>query len=368
MSHTTIELFRASVSTRTTWWFVRVGTPHGVGIGECSDAGPTAALIHDLHEVAAVIGERDVLGAREDIVSDLVTRARGLHGGYAHVAATALGGVEQALVDIAARADDVPVWKWLGGTARPTVPLYANINRLVGGRTPDDVADAAADAVAAGFRSVKCAPFDVPAPGLPLAEAGLRRLRAARAAVGTDVDLLADFHEHLSWTEVAALLPSLEELALGWIEDVVPLGALDRLAELRRRTGVPIAGGELALDVGDVAPAVAAGLVDVLMPDVKHVGGVRRAMAMAAAFPDVHIAPHNPSGPVSTVVSAHLLAAIPNGTVLEYAFGETPWRAELVGGAERLDAGNLVLGEEPGFGIDLDTTHPALSLVTTITL
>ncbi|NUT91832.1 MAG: mandelate racemase/muconate lactonizing enzyme family protein [Saccharothrix sp.] len=364
---TTIELFRVGVSARTTWWFLRLRTPHGTGLGECSDAGPTAALVQEVREVAAVIGDRDPVAHRADVVADLAARARSRHGGYAHLAATVLGGLDQALVDIAATVDGVPAWKWLGGQDMRSIPLYANINRVMGGRTPYDVAATARRAVADGFRAVKCAPFDVDVPGTPLAEAGLDRLRAVRHAVDDDIDVLADFHEHLTWAEVTALLPHLADLRLGWLEDVVPLTAVDRLLELRAHTDALIAGGELVFDPADARPAVDAGAVDVLMPDIKHIGGPCRALDLAETFPSVRIAPHNPSGPVGTLAAAHLLAATPNGTLLEYAYGEVPWRSDVVRGAEVVRDGHLLLGDAPGFGLDLDTDHPAVRLTASTT-
>jgi galactonate dehydratase len=220
--------------------------------------------------------------------------------------------------------------------------------------------------VAEGFHAVKCAPFDVPVSGEPLAVTGLDRLRAVRHAIGDDVDLMADFHERLEWSEVMTLLPELTDLSPSWLEDVAPLAAVDRLLELRSLTGTRIAGGELVFDPADARPAVEAGAVDVLMPDVKHVGGLCRALDVARAFPGVRIAPHNPSGPIGTLAAAHLLAATPNGTVLEYACGEAPWRSDVVRGTEVVEDGHLLLSDAPGLGLDLDTDHPAVSLAATI--
>ena len=67
-------------------------------------------------------------------------------------------------------------------------------------------------------------------------------------------------------------------------------------------------------------------------PDVKHCGGLwegKKIAAMAEAA-RVMVSPHNPSGPVATLASAHLAATLPNFSRLEYAWGEVPWRAALI--------------------------------------
>ncbi|MGN6333180.1 MAG: mandelate racemase/muconate lactonizing enzyme family protein [Motilibacteraceae bacterium] len=366
MSQARLDVHRVEVTQRTTWWIVRIVTEDGLSaLGECSDAGPAAAVLQETRAVADHLRGRDLLVERERIVAELAARVRLAHGNRAHTAATVLGGVEQALVDLAARDSGVPLWKWLGGEPPSPIRLYANINRIPGGRRPEDFAAAAAAAVESGFTRVKCAPFDVREAGTPLARLGVERLRAVRVAVGEQVELFADFHEHLSWTESLEALRLAERLELAWVEDVVPIHDVDRLLQLRSHTQARLAGGEMVFDPTEAAQAVAAGAIDVIMPDVKHAGGISRALDIAGAFPAVEISPHNPSGPVASLAAAHAMCAVRNARLLEFAFGEVPWRADLVGGAEHVDRGWLHLSDEPGIGAELDTTHPSVSRVWT---
>ncbi|MEJ7838909.1 MAG: enolase C-terminal domain-like protein, partial [Thermomicrobiales bacterium] len=89
-------------------------------------------------------------------------------------------------------------------------------------------------------------------------------------------------------------------------------------------------------------------------PDVKHCGGMGalRSIGELAAVRGISVAPHNPSGPVSTIVSGHALAGLATFRSLEIAFGEVPWRADVVNGAEQIKSGRLVLPISPGHGID----------------
>jgi galactonate dehydratase len=359
----TLELIESHVSARTRWHFLVLRDGDATAVGECSDAGTTAKIVERLIKVRPLLAQRDLLTDRGAIVEELTREVDTASDEDAFVAATVMGGLEQLLIDHAARADGEPVWKWLGGNPTDYVQLYANINRLPGGRTPSDVAGMARRAVAAGFTAIKCAPFDVREPGESLADTGLERLRAIREAVGYDIELKVDCHERLTADEVHQILPALEDLDIGWLEDAFAIHQTDDLRTLRSTTDLPLAGGELMFHEDEARTAIAERLIDVLMPDVKHAGGIERLLGIARAAPDLQISPHNPSGPVATAASAHLLAACPNATVLEYQFGETSWRSELVGGNEHIVDGRIRLSDSPGLGVVIQPGHPSCRVV-----
>lgn len=354
----TLELVEAHVSARSRWHFLALRDGDLLAVGECSDAGDPVRLLERLTAAGRRLAGRDLVADRAAVLADLAGEVSRTDPGARLVPATLMGGLEQLLVDHAAQTEGEPLWKWLGGSPPGPIPVYANINRMPGGRSPEDVAAMARRAVGAGFASIKCAPFDVSAPGEPLAATGLARLRAIRAAVGDDVELKVDCHERLPVREVHRLLPALEDLGIAWLEDAVSIGSATELRELRAATSLPLAGGELMFDPEEARAAVAGRLVDVLMPDVKHAGGVERVLRIARTAPDLAISPHNPSGPVATAASAHVFAACPNATELEYQFGETPWRSALAGGLERVVNGRLHLSDRPGLGVTLHAGHP----------
>jgi galactonate dehydratase len=359
----TLELFEAHVSARSRWHFLALRDGDLLAVGECSDAGDPVRLLDHLASTCRPLVGRDPVADRRIILAELTDQVSTAPPEAQLVTATLMGGLEQLLVDYAAQVAAEPVWKWLGASTPGPIPVYANINRMPGGRSPEDVAAMARRAVGAGFTSIKCAPFDVSAPGEPLAAIGMARLRAVRAAIGDDVELKVDCHERLPAREVHGLLPQLEDLGITWLEDAVSIGSVAELRELRAATALPLAGGELMFDPEEARPAVAERLVDVLMPDVKHAGGVERVLNIAQMASDLAISPHNPSGPVATAASAHVFAACPNATVLEYQFGETPWRSELVSGLERVVDGRLHLGDRPGLGITLRPSHPSCRIL-----
>ncbi|MFD1539449.1 enolase C-terminal domain-like protein [Nonomuraea guangzhouensis] len=355
----TLELVEAEVSARSRWHFLVLRHGDRVAVGECSDAGHPARLLEQVAAVRRRLAGRDLVADRQEVLADLADQVSQSDPDDRLVVATLMGGLEQMMVDHAAQAAGEPVWKWLGGSAPDSIPVYANINRMPGGRSPEDVAAMARRAVAAGFTSVKCAPFDVSVPGEPLAATGMARLRAIRAAIGDEAELKVDCHERLPAEEVHRLLPGLEDLGIAWLEDAVSIGSVAELRALRAATTLPLAGGELMFEPEEARAAVTGRLIDVLMPDVKHAGGVERVLRIARTAPDLAISPHNPSGPVATAASAHAFAACSNATVLEYQFGETSWRSELVSGLERVVNGRLYLNDRPGLGVTLQPNHPS---------
>jgi len=92
------------------------------------------------------------------------------------------------------------------------------------------------------------------------------------------------------------------------------------------------------------------------MPDVKHCGGLLELtrIAAAAASQGVKVAPHNPSGPVSTAASAHVAAGASNVNFLELQYGEVPWRSEVLTPPERFVNGTIAVSDRPGLGFVLN--------------
>ncbi|WP_369214323.1 enolase C-terminal domain-like protein [Streptomyces flavofungini] len=316
------------VTDRTTWQYVHAGA----GWGEVSDIGRSAAV-------------------------RLLSAARPPHGdGFAE--RTVRGGLATAECDAAARAAGLPLADWLARTTgrtvvRRTLPLYANINRAVHARTPEAAAHVAARAVAAGYTTVKIAPWDALTGPDRIAD-GLRIARAVRTVIGPGRTLLLDAHHLLTVDELLAHARAVTDLRPGWLEDTAPLDDPEGLRRVREAVGVPLAGGEFAATEEEVLPALRSGALDVLLPDVKHAGGPLQVLRLAdlAARHGVAVSLHNPNGPVATAASAHLSALLPlTSPPLEFMFGEAEWRPASVTPPEPVRAGTYPLGAGPGLGL-----------------
>jgi galactonate dehydratase len=127
---------------------------------------------------------------------------------------------------------------------------------------------------------------------------------------------------------------------------------VDDLAALTARVPMPTASAESIFGMEGFRPFLTRRVVDVLMPDVKHDGGlaITKQIAAAAQMHQILIAPHNPAGPLATAATAQVIATVPNFYILEFAWGEVDWRADLLAPAERVEGGYLLLSQEPGVG------------------
>ena len=254
----------------------------------------------------------------------------------------------------------VSLTETLGGEPQSSVPLYANINRGLFGtpRTPADFARAAERAAREGFGAVKCAPFDEMSPGDEVGRArpGIGRVAAVRDAVGPDVTLLVDCHSRFDTEPAVIVAEELAGLGVGWFEEPVqPLEDPAGMARIAASVPMDVAGGEKGYGEGLFAGLVDRAAVRVIMPDVKHCGGVAVAArsGRAAIGAGGGVSLHSPSGPVSLLASGHVTASMPGALPLEHAVYEADWRANLLSPPERVENGRLHLTGSPGLGAGL---------------
>jgi galactonate dehydratase len=358
-----VRVLGVRVNHRGNWIFVQVETDDGiVGLGEASHSGDDAALTFLIrHSLRPKLIGRDPSSV-EAIWRDLAQRAAGgLIDG--RLEATALSGVEHALWDVNGQALGVPIHRLLGGALRERVRLYANINRHVTDRSPAGFATAAATAVSEGFTAVKLAPFDnVQWSQRDRAESrgalarGIERVAAVREAIGPDVELMVDCHERFNREMAVRVGRELVRLDVVWFEDPTePTDDLQGLTGIRAELDLPLVTGERLFGRAAFWPLLASGVVGTIMPDVKHCGGLwegKKIAAMAEAA-RVMVSPHNPSGPIAALASAHLAATLPNFSRLEFAWGEVPWRAALTVPVEPIANGELAVPQAPGLGATL---------------
>jgi len=158
--------------------------------------------------------------------------------------------------------------------------------------------------------------LDSPSALLPAVE----RLRAVRA-LGMDAGV--DFHGRVHRPMARQLARLLEPHGPLFIEEPLLSEHLPGIAAVARATSTPVALGERLHSRWDVRPFLEAGCVDVLQPDIAHVGGIselRRVAAMAEAY-DVAVAPHCPLGPIALAANVQVDAATPNFAIQEMSLG-----------------------------------------------
>jgi galactonate dehydratase len=249
---------------------------------------------------------------------------------------SAVCALDQALHDLEGQRLGLPIARLLSARPAETLEVYVNINRRTRDRTPAGFGASARDAVAAGFGAVKIAPFDDLSPGLddqaaaPLLAAGVARIAAVREALGADRRLLVDCHWRLAPRWLDEVIAACVAQDVFWLETPYPEDD-DRLGDIRQARaaanakGLRLAGGELKVGRAAFERLIEAGAYDVLMPDMKYVGGYAEfaAVAEAAARAGVLISPHSPTGPVCHAHSVHASAACAPFLILEMQFDET---------------------------------------------
>lgn len=266
----------------------------------------------------------------------------------------AISGIDIALWDILGKATGQPLGRLLGGRYRDRVRPYASVLA----DRPDRLRDTLAGLVATGYRAFKIG-------WGPLGKQSHREdeaiVGAAREAVGADATLLVDagasdaFWPHgYSWALRTAEMLAAYEVA--WFEEPLQPDALDDFVELRRRTSVPVAGGEVLTRRQAFAPFLRAGAFDIVQPDVTKVGGISesRRIAWMAEEHGARLIPHGWNTAVGVAADLQLASAFPGTDLIEYIAG-SPYVDELAAGGWTLDAdGMLPIPDAPGLGIELD--------------
>ena len=102
-------------------------------------------------------------------------------------------------------------------------------------------------------------------------------------------------------------------------------------------------------------PFLEAQAVDVAIVDIPW-NGLNESLkiaAMAEAY-EVNVAPHNFYGHLSTLMSAHFCAAVPNLRVMEIDIDDVPWKDDLVTVPPVIEDGHLIVPTGPGWGADIN--------------
>ena len=360
---------------------VRLWAGDVYGLGECYPSAPVAGV----DAVVTAMVEQLVGEDPRDVhrLAEKMRRWNVFTGGQGGTVVTAISGLELALWDLAGKLHSAPVYQLLGGAFRTDVRLYADCNagtvdaaahhltELPDPGTPEGRAhfkSVADRALGRGFTALK---FDVDDVfgrlrvddwNRSLSRAQVDRMvgqvGAIREAVGAEVDLAIDMHARFDVPSAIRAARALEPFDLMWLEEPVPPENLAALAEVRRATRVPICAGENLYTRYPFLDLLRAGAVDVVMPDIAKFGGIAegRRVADLAELHYIPFAPHNVSGPVGTIAAAHLCAAVPNFTVLEYHALDLDYFEELAtaAGGPVVSDGYVRLTEAPGFGIDVD--------------
>ncbi len=282
----------------------------------------------------------------------------GSHGMGAGTA-MAMSGIDMALWDIRGKATGWPLYRLLGGARRP-VRAYAGGVSL-GYQPPAALIDEAQPLLEAGYRAVKLRIGDT-------VRDDVSRMEAVRNAFGDGLEILTDANTGYSIADVRQVMPVMDGLNIGWLEEPFPAHDHHLYAQARACGRTPLAAGENHFTRFEFTRVLEDRVIAIWQPDLSKCGGVTetlRIAAMAGAF-KIPVHPHSSMTGVNQAASIHLLAAIENagffeadvsrGNLFRDALGSEPWRIGRDGTVLPLDA--------PGIGVEVDEeflkAHPPI--------
>ncbi len=361
--------------------FLKIETDEGVtGYSEYNESYGAKGLTVIIRKLAeGLIGEdpRPV----EKISAKLYAKTRAAPGGLNQ---QAIAAIENALVDVKAKALGIPVYEMLGGPVRDRLRLYwshcgsyrldhAEVMGVPSLRSLDDVRELGRHVAERGFSALKTniflfddgepfmhMPGFTRSPGWPELNPSRRvigalddQLAAFRDGTGPGVEFLLDLNFNFKTEGYIRVARALATHQLMWVElDIYDPKAL---ALVRRSIPTPVASCESLFGRRQFRAYLENYAMDVAIVDVPWNGILEsvKIAHMAEAF-EVNVAPHNFYGHLSTLMSAHFCAAVSNFRIMEIDIDDVPWKDDLVTAPPKIENGHLVLPSGPGWGADLN--------------
>lgn len=270
--------------------------------------------------------------------------------------------VETALWDLIGKRCGQPVYH-LWGKYQERLPVYASLAEI----QPIEAEIERITALrAAGFKAFKLR------LRRPDVSDDIAFVKNIRRELGSDVTLMVDCNQahvmpspgpHNVWSFETALkvIREMGSLDIAWIEEPLPRYDYQQLAELRRRSDVPIAGGELNQGLHEYRQLIDQDCYDIIQADAAFSEGVFQ-LRKVAAYAELHyksFIPHTWSNGVSLLANLHLAGSVPNCHWFEYPIDPPAWTVEardfMLRRPVQIDPdGTIRIPDRAGFGIDID--------------
>lgn len=355
-----------------TWVFVRAEADGLIGWSEVTDShGSVRGLKATIEDLSSLVLGKNV--APERVYWELYQRTRQTPGG---LIAKAIGGIENALWDLKGKELGVPVYELFGGPTRDTIPCYWSHCGTTRARawevtkTPkltsyNDVRKLALEVHNRGYSAVKTnlvIPGETPMVLMPGFGGGppdglctpalLDALdELVDAFQSQPIGVILDLNFNLKPEFVIQIA---NRLPLLWLE--VDCYDPEALAEIRRKSPIPICTGENLYGNRQARPYLESRSCDILSVDLPWNGlSQSKKMADMAETFEVNITPHNYYSHLSTFMAANYCAVIPNVRMLEVDVDDVPWKDEITSRPE-IVWGNMTLPTGSGWGCEVNET------------
>jgi L-alanine-DL-glutamate epimerase-like enolase superfamily enzyme len=336
---------------KTETCIVEVSTDSGLkGIGACSRYNGPAAMKEYLEKVA----RPRLLGQNPFDVEFLAggIAARGARGVWA--------GVDTALWDIIGKAAGQPLYKLLATDTQPKMRIRAYASggeftwlkksRFPG---PDNLIREALRHKEAGYTAFKYRPgaaferFSSIKEYIPL-------VRELRKAVGPDFDLMQESNQRWTLEQCLEIAPVLEEVKIFWWEEPTRKNIDNYLTIRKALKTVKVSGGETVGTRAELVEWMDSGAYDIVQPGCDDAGVTECwYQARMAHTRGKQICPHNWQDGLVCVANAHLMAALPNGLMLESNMTPNPLKEGLFKESFVAKNGYFEVPNKPGLGVEL---------------
>jgi len=334
---------------------LQVKTDNGiVGISQIGGSMPSATIAFIEKDLVPFLKGKDPLETERLMHQMLWNFNSRAHSG---VWSFAVSAIDVALWDVKGKYFNTPVWRLLGG-AQKSVPAYFTYGFRSYSR--EELVEAAKHFVAQGHKRLKIVVGRLNIHGQMDSSGATAdhrednpaedeaRVRAVREAVGDDVELMVDANCLMKFDAALRWCKRLEPYNLMWFEEPIVHNDTHLLAELRKRTSIPIGAGQRD-NFSKLCELATERAVDFLQPHVGSVGGFTMGMKVAAVAQAFNLPIGN-----GDYYDLHLHAAVPNGWRTEFRVPN--WLAANVIYKDLPNPVNgwVTLTEKPGLGLEIN--------------
>lgn len=303
----------------------------------------------------------------------------------------AISGIDMALWDIKGKLANMPLYQLFGGKVRQGVPIY----RHADGKDLSELCDNIQKYREQGITHIRCqsggyggggygaapahaashAPDGVYLDARKYMRETVKMFDGIRSRVGFDVELCHDVHERLKPIDAIRFAQALEPFGLFFLEDAIPLEEGEWIRQLRDKTNIPLAQGELFNHPFEWRNLIAEQLIDFIRVHLSQVGGITpaRKLQLFAEQYGVRTAWHGPGdmSPLAHAANIHIDLASRNFGVQEWSGTEPPnfviqelkgprdALLEVFPGLPEFRQGYVYANDLPGLGVDIDEVQAA---------
>jgi L-Ala-D/L-Glu epimerase / N-acetyl-D-glutamate racemase len=257
-----------------------------------------------------------------------------------------LVAVEMALLDLAAKADNVSLSVFLGGRNHESIPVL----KMLGMGSPEFMAERAAQFVDRGYRFLKIK------LGSGLAT-DLERFNAVRDAVGRGVRFTADFNGAYDATTAIRVIDRLAPDGLTMVEQPVPADDIAGMAQVNKAVTPLVLADQSVNTPADVAKIAESKAAKAVSIKLLKLGGIRKSRAVVKACESHDLVCHVGGTGTTRLVEAaqaHFISAT-RGIIVPSEIAEfEELDGDLVDGFDVID-GAIRVPSGPGLGVRLRT-------------